>query len=48
MMRFVIAHEVGHALVFHIIWGRVAPMIRRVIETLRLPKKNGIAASLMD
>jgi hypothetical protein len=23
-------------------------MIRRVIETLRLPKKNGIAASLMD
>jgi hypothetical protein len=35
-------------LVFHIIWGRVAPMIRRVIETLRLPKKNGIAASLMD
>jgi hypothetical protein len=28
--------------------GRVAPMIRRVIETLRLPKKNGIAASLMD
>jgi hypothetical protein len=23
-------------------------MIRRDIETLRLPKKNGIAASLMD
>jgi hypothetical protein len=34
-------------LVFHIIWVRVAPMIRRVIETLRL-QKNGIAASLMD
>jgi hypothetical protein len=41
-----IAHEVDMRLVFHIIWGRVAP-IRRVIETLRLPK-NGIAASLMD
>jgi hypothetical protein len=33
-------------LVFHNM-GRVAPMIRRVIETLRL-QKNGIAASLMD
>jgi Zn-dependent peptidase ImmA (M78 family) len=42
MMRFVIAHEVGHALGFpHNM--RAAPMIRRVIETLRLPKKNGIA-----
>jgi hypothetical protein len=37
---FVIAHEVGHALGFPHNMGELAPMIRRVIETLRLPKKK--------
>jgi hypothetical protein len=32
------SHEVGHALGFPHNMGRVAPMIRRVIETLRLQK----------
>jgi hypothetical protein len=47
MMRMVIAHEVGHALGFLIIWVLVVPMILKIIEMVSL-QKNGIAASLMD
>jgi hypothetical protein len=46
MMRMVIAHEVGHALGFPIIWVLVVPMIPKIIEMVS--QKNGIAASLMD
>jgi Zn-dependent protease with chaperone function len=37
MMRFVIAHEVGHALGFHTIWSELRYM-HRVIEMQLLHK----------
>jgi hypothetical protein len=44
-MRFVIAHEVGHASGFPTTWVLVTPMMLKVIETVPLRKKYGIAAN---